>query len=223
MVRHIATIVVAVAAFCAIGTAGAQTVHLANIVPVATAVNNFELAPEFVTNTWSQQGVRVTQMAGEPGPNAIWLAAGFGNGDRAWYPNGGDDGWTRITLDSGEDFDALSFFGGSGWIVPPQSLYFELANDDAVVLSGTLGATFLGSWFGFAGGGFDEVRLRASQGDVTGLDDCPSGGPGPNSGCNYAWLDDIRVGAAVLVPEPDSAALMLLALAALGVRRARRA
>jgi hypothetical protein len=199
--------------------AGAATVHLANIVPVASAINNFELAPANVATTWSQQGVRATQVAGDPGADAIWLASGLGNGFRSWYPDAGDNGWTRLTLDSGNNFDAISFFGGSGWITPPQTMYFELADDGVVVLSGTLPATFGGSWFGFAGGDFDEVRLRASQGFVDGLFSCPSGGPGPNSGCNAAWVDDIRVGAAV-VPLPTTAWLVLPALlAAAGTRR----
>jgi hypothetical protein len=205
----------AVCSVCAFGASSAQaaSVHLANIVPVATAVNDLELAPANLNSTWSQDGVRVRQIAGD---GAIWLGSGFGNGNRSWYPDGGDDGWTRITLDSGNNFDAVSFFGGSGWITPPQTLYFELADDDVVVLSGTLGATFFGSWFGFAGGDFDEVRIRASQGFVTGLLDCPSGGPGPNNGCNAAWLDDIRVGAADIttpVPVPSTLGLLVFALA----------
>lgn len=200
--------------------AGAATVHLANIVPVAMAVNDFELAPALVGSTWSQQGIRATQVAGDAGGNAIWLAAGFGNGSRSWYPNAGDDGWTRITLNSGENFDAISFFGGSGWNAPPQTMYFELADDGAVVLSGTLPASFSGSWFGFAGGDFDRVILRASQGVVTSLTDCPSGGAGgASNSCNFAWLDDIRVGAAV-IPLPSTAWLVLPALLAVaGARR----
>jgi hypothetical protein len=202
----------ALAALGAASTAQGAAVYLADIVPVASAVNDFELAPANLVSTWSQQGVRATQMAGD---GDIWMASGFGNGSRSWYPNGGDDGWTRITLDNGNNFDAVSFFGGSGWLTPGQSMYFELADDDVVVLSGTLGATFGGSWFGFAGGDFDEVRIRASQGVVNGLLDCPSGGPGPNNGCNLAWLDDIRVGAAV-VSLPSSAALAALGLLLLG-------
>lgn len=211
----------AVCAVCAgvAGIAQAASVHLANIVPVAAAVNDFELAPEHVVSTWSQQGVRVTQLAGD---NDIWLAAGFGNGSRSWYPEGGDDGWTRIGLDGGQNFDAVSFFGGSGWITPPQSLYFELADDGVVVLSGTLDASFTGSWFGFAGGDFDEVNIRASQGVVSGLLDCPSGGAGPNSGCNFAWLDEIRVGPADLttpVPLPPTLGLLVVALAFMSYAR----
>ncbi len=210
----------AVVALCAALPLASQaaSVHLANIVPLATAVNDFELAPAHLISTWSQQGVRATQVSGN---GDIWLGSGLGNGSRSWYPNGGDDGWSRITLDGGANFDAVSFFGGSGWITPPQSLYFELADDGAVVLSGTLAASFSGSWFGFAGGDFDEVRVRASQGNVSGLFDCPSGGPGANGGCNAAWFDDIRVGAAVLLPLPSSAWLALLGLGLMaGTRRA---
>lgn len=206
----------AVCVVCAVGASNAQaaSVHLANIVPVATAVNDFELAPEFVVSTWSQQGVRATQLAGD---NDIWLASGFGNGSRSWYPNAGDEGWTRIALDGGNNFDAVSFFGGSGWLSLAQTLYFELADDGVVVLSGTLDASFTGSWFGFAGGDFDEVNIRASQGVVTGLLDCPSGGV-VNGECNFAWVDDIRVGAAEIttpVPLPSTLGLMVFALALL--------
>ena len=196
----------------ALGSARAATVHLVDIVADPVAVNDFELAPEFRALTWAQQGIRVTQVDGSGDADAIWLGSGLGLGDRSWYPNGGDDGWTRLTLDSGEAFGALSFFGGSGWNLPPQTLYFELAFDGLAVLSGTLAASFGGSWFSFAGGDFDEVRLRASRGDVSSLTDCPLGPPGPNNGCNLAWLDEIRVGTAQSVSEPGSLALVLAAL-----------
>jgi hypothetical protein len=200
----------------------AATVHLADIVPNPVAVNDFELAPAFRATTWAQQGVRATQVDGSGAADAIWLDSGLGLGNRSWYPNGGDEGWTRLTLDSGENFDAVSFFGGSGWNAPPQTMYFELADDGVVVLSGTLATSFAGSWYGFAGGDFDEVRLRASGGQVSSLSDCPIGPPGPNNGCNTAWVDEIRVGAANIVPEPGSgllAASALLMLLPLSSRR----
>ena len=207
-------------AFVFPGISHAATVHLADIVPNPVAVNDFEAAPAFRATTWAQQGVRATQVDGSGAANAIWLASGLGLGTRSWYPDGGDDGWTRLSLDSGDNFDAVSFFGGSGWNLPPQTLYFELADDGVVVLSGTLATGFAGSWYGFAGGDFDEVRLRASGGAVGSLTDCPIGAPGPNNGCNAAWVDEIRVGAAALVPEPGSAALVLAAL--LGLRTPAR-
>lgn len=206
-------------ALCAalLAPAQAATVVLADIIATPTGVMDFEDAPDLFNGAIGRNsnGIRIQQIAGDGG-NDIWSASGLGSG-RAWYPDGGDEGWTRIRLVGGANFDALSFFGGSGWLTPPQSLYFELADDGLVVLSGTLNATFTGSWFGFAGGDFDEVRLRASQGPVNGLLDCPSGGPGGPGGrtpCNFAWLDNIRIGAAS-VPEPASAALAAVALLAL--------
>lgn len=196
----------------------AATVHQANIVPVATAVNDFELAPAFLANTWVQQEVRATQAFGDPGLGQMWMASGFGNGNRSWFPDGGDNGFTRLWMDDNTTIDAIAFFGGSGWLSPGQTMYYELALDNVVVLSGSLPATFFGSWFGFAGGDFDEVRIRASQGPVNGLFDCPSGGIGGN--CNFAWVDDIRVGPAV-IPLPSTAWLVLpaLLLAAAGTPR----
>lgn len=205
-------------------TAHAATVHLANIVAAPIGVMDFEDVPAVLLTGaigHTADGIRIQQVDGNPGLD-IWTAAGLGTG-RSWFPSGGDDGWTRITRLGGLNFDALSFFGGSGWITPPQTLYFELADDDVVVLSGTLDATFQGSWFGFAGGDFDEVRIRASQGWVTGLYDCPSGGPGPNNGCNVAWVDDIRIGAFNVVSTPSTAWLVLPALlAAATLRRPTR-
>lgn len=189
--------------------AAAAEVTLADIVAQPSAINDFEAGPAvLVGNTWVEQGIRVTQVNGDA-PNGIWLASGFGNGQRSWYPDVGDDGWTRITLDSGDNFDAVSFFGGAGILAGMQTLYFELLDDGALVLSGTRDSSFFGSWFGFSGGDFDEIRLRARDGLVTSMDDCLF--PQPGLRCNYAWVDDIRIGSAQ-VPEPATLALSLLAL-----------
>lgn len=205
-------------ALCAVlvgGNAAAASVHLADIVGAApAAINDFEaVAGGLVGSTWAQQGIRVTQIGGDP--VGIWTASGLGNGARSWYPDAGDDGWTRITLDSGDNFDAVSFFGDSGHITPPQSIYFELADDGVVVLSGLLDATFAGQWRGFSGGDFDEVRLRASRAPLS-LEACVAV---PGSRCNYFWIDDIKIGAAAL-PEPGSVALLLAA--AMVARQRRR-
>lgn len=203
------------------GPARAATVHQFNIVPVATAVNDFELAPAFLANTWVQQEIRATQAFGDPGLGQMWMASGLGNGNRSWFPDGGDNGFTRIWMEDNETIEAIAFFGGSGWLSPDQTMYYELALDNVVVQTGSLPATFAGSWFGFAGGDFDEVRIRASQGPVNGLFDCPSGGLGGN--CNFAWVDDIRVGPAAVVPTPATAWLVMLSLGLVaGVARAGR-
>lgn len=219
--RFVAGLALAATVAC---TAQAASVHLADIVAAPTAVMDFEDASDLFNGAigHTNNGISIQQISGDAG-NDIWSASGLGNG-RSWYPDAGDNGWTRIRRLGGANFEALSVFGGSGWFTPPQSLYFELADDAVVVLSGTLAATFSGSWFGFAGGDFDEVRLRASQGQVTGLFDCPSGGAGgANNNCNFAWVDNIHVGAAVL-PLPSTAwlALMALLVAATTTRRRGR-
>lgn len=197
-------------------SAGAATVYLQDIIAAPTAVNDFESAPGgLIGDSWSQQGIRATQVNGEL--NDIWTTSGFGQGQRSWYPDGGDDGWTRLTLDNGQNFDALSFFGGAG-ILAAQTLYFELFDDGNLVLSGTRDSSFFGSWFGFAGGDFDEVRLRARDGLVTSMNDCLF--PPPGNRCNYLWLDDVKIGAASL-PEPGSVALVPMALLGLVALRRR--
>lgn len=199
--------------------AQAASVHLANIVPAPGSVEDFTFAPNLSSGAigLASNGFNVNQINGDPGLD-IWANSGLGNG-KSWYPDGGDDGYTRIKRNPGFNFEALSFFGGSGYTAAPQTMYFELLDDGVLVLSGTLDASFAGSWFGFAGGDFDEVRLRATRGNVTALDSCPPQDPGYR--CNYAWLDDIRIGTAA-VPEPGSAALALLALLAMRAPRQRR-
>lgn len=194
--------------------APAATVHLFDVVgAAASAINDFEAAPDgLIGNTWAQQGIRVRQVDGEPVD--IWTESGFGNGDKSWFPSAGDNGWTRITLDSGVNFGAVSFLGDSGWLSPPQSIFYELADDGVVIASGELPATFHGQWRGFSGGDFDEVRLRAHrEGVAAALCD-----PEVFDRCNYFWVDDIKV-ATSRVPTPGSLALVMGAMGWMLARR----
>ncbi len=197
----------------------AVMLHMADIVPVPSAVNDFEAVNQDLLNsTWAQQGIRVTQINGDQ-PQGIWTASGLGLGQRSWYPDAGDDGFSRITLDNGNNFNQVSFFVGSGWITPPQALYFELLDDGNVVLNGHLNdATFLGQWMGFSGGDFDEIRLRATQAPSLGsLDDCAVDAP---NRCNYLWLDNIKISSSGRqLPEPVTLALVSGALIAMLGRR----
>ena len=86
-------------------------------------------------------------------------------------------GYTSITLTKGNDINQIQFLAGSGWGLQTSFMQFQLLNDGGVVLSGVVpissGNCSTGFWqsggtcnggampyFGFSGGGFDEVRLQ---------------------------------------------------------------
>lgn len=205
--------------------AGAATVHRFNVIAVPTAVVDFETAPDLIPgDVWVQDGLRIQQVDGVPG--TVWSGSGLGEGTRSWYPGIGDVGWTRITREDGSAFDAVSFLAGSGFIVPGQSIYYELALGAAVVQAGHEDASFAGDWFGITGGGYDEIRLRATWGPWDELHGC--GFPTAGGACNFLWLDNFQIGAAAVVPVPSPAVLLLGGVAAMlrfggaaGVRRRR--
>lgn len=200
--------------------ARAAAVHLFDAVPVADAVNDFEAAPATVADAWVQQGIRVSQVQGDVGADAIWLASGLGLGQRSWYPDAGDNGWTRITRVDGEAFAAVSMLAGSGWLGPPQEIFYQLQNGGAVVSSGTIAADFDGRWITFSGGDFDSVLLRAGRAPLQSLTDCPGAGDETDelTACNFLWLDHVKIGALELgpggeLPVPGTALLAAAGLA----------
>lgn len=202
----------------------AAALHRFDAVPIADAVNDLEAAPAFLDSTWTQQGIRVSQVQGQ---NDIWLASGMGLGQRSWYPDAGDMGWTRITLDSGDPFEAVSMFGGSAWLGPPQAIYYQLQSGGALVASGSFEASFAGEWFTFSGGDFDSVLLRAYMAPVESLSGCvPLVSPEGHTGqCNYFWVDQIKIGALDLTGDPGGGRVPLpgtLALTACGLLAAWR-
>lgn len=171
---------------------------------------------------WVEQGLRTEQIGGDGGPADIWTASGLSPSDSgAWYPDGGDDGYTRLTRTLGQNFGSVSLFAGIGWLddVGPSVTAYELLDDGAVVLSGTLPALFNGAVFGFTGGDFDEIRLRAYRGPLPTFDSCP---PVPGFRCNYLWIDSVwLVDDPMTVPAPPAGALAALALGLLAWQRRR--
>ena len=107
-----------------------------------------------------EDNIRVEQINGDLNDITLgYSKVGF-EGSQSWYPNGGDSGYTRITLDDGGAIQALGLMRGSGNSSHADLLY-ELWNNGAVVQSGSVfhqGDPAL--YIGFTGGGFDEVRLR---------------------------------------------------------------
>ena len=197
------------------GAAQAATVQTTDYIASPTHFNGFEGIGSYndFGPTYTEDGITVTQVNGQV--NDIWTTytSGFdGQGDYSWYPNGGDYGYTDITLQGGGRFGDISFIAGSGFGGGAHSLYYELALAGSVVQSGSL-SQVSGGWLGFSGGGFDEVRLRDSNSFTTSLND---------GQLNAFAIDSIKtVGA---VPEPETYALMLAGLCALGwvARRKQR-
>jgi hypothetical protein len=156
--------------FCPLGAA-APTLMTVDFIADSerTNFNGFEVLPSATRlgTVYVGDGIRVEQV--NPSSSLIWTTnpvEGF-EGTRSWYPNGGDAGYTRITLAGDVDFAAVGFLRGSGggpaaWQGGPppyNTLHYELFNDGALVLSGTLENERSASYLGFQGDVFDEVRV----------------------------------------------------------------
>src|SRR5262249_30005379 len=82
--------------------------------------NGFEAVPAtantFFGPSWTEDHIRVEQVNGKSGPQITYsFTSTYGfNGERSWYPDGGDFGYTRIMLDDGSPFDSIDFRRGSG-------------------------------------------------------------------------------------------------------------
>ena len=186
--------------------------------------------------TYAEGGIRVTQVNEKiteyiPSVATTFMTPGF-DGSRSWYANGGDYGYTSITMEDGSDFGSVGFLRGTGWVTQELNaivsfLYFELWNDGARVQTGTLGPdNYLARYVGFSGGEFDQIKIRDSLyatvnsfGNGTPFEMGGQGGGGPTY--NALAIDSIEV--RLLIPEPGTFAIVGVSLAALvASRRVRR-
>src|SRR5690349_15855768 len=124
------------------GAAAAQpVVHTTDFIQNAnrSQFNGFESFP-YGSSFYESNGpyvedtISVEQIHGR---RQIWLTYRWpGNNDYYnWYPNGGDNGYTQLSLTGGVDFQDVGFNYGSGG--KASLILYELLDDGSVVLSGT--------------------------------------------------------------------------------------
>lgn len=192
-------------------------VHTSDFIDDASRTNfvGFE-AMDHSSNTYTEDGVTVTQVI----PGILHQCGSVcisGSTGRQWYPSGGDHGWTEISRAGGGQFADVGFLLGSGWgATVPVNVAYELLSGGARVLFGTFVAS--STYLGFAGGGFDTIRVAAST-------DTPLSyfGDGTHQA---AAIDNIELsGSFAPIPVPAALPMLLLGIAGLGTvaRRRRRA
>lgn len=145
--------------------------------------------------------------------NGIWTTYNPGGGAiPGWYPNGGDFGYTQITLTGGGDFGDVGVFVGSG-NGSHAFLAYELLDNGVVVSAGTLaGHQVPYHWLSITGGGFDTIRLR--DGNNIGIF--------VGNGTHNALAFDQVFATAAAVPEPMSLTIWSIVGAVGGVMSLRR-
>lgn len=180
------------------------SVQTTDFIVDATRTNfmGFEPLPDgtiFVT-TYIEDGLRIQQV--KSSPNGTWTTYQAVEGINGWYPNGGDFGFTQITMLDGSDFFDVGFYRGSG-NGSHASLFYELYDDGSLVDSGSVAhQVFPMSYLGFSGGGFDTILLR--DGDPTAATSVQDG---THNALSLDAIETFRP--AVIDPVPEATSLAI--------------
>ncbi len=183
--------------------------------------NGFEGIPNDVVfftggaGPYTEDTIQVQQINGDP-PNDILVVFSrpFKQGNYLWYPNGGDNGYTELSLAGGVDFQDVGFNYGTGFSSDRMILY-ELWDDGALIHTGAETLIYTSSnYLGFSGGGFDRIIMR---------DALSSGGMVTDGSQQGLAIDNIEMqGGSQPIPEPTTIALLGIGLAGLAGAEVRR-
>lgn len=199
-------------------SAGAVTVETTDFITSPTAQNGFEgIGSTSVypgASGYTEQGITVTYVGG---PGNIWTdSQPTPDGVYSWYPNGGSNGYTRITF--GGTVTAVEFLAGSGWFGGTAVLFYDVLLGGVSQASGSAGIVPVFNdgfaFYGFSGGSFDEVRLQVRTDGGTFFDP---------SAYEAGAFDAIQIGDGTGgVPEPATWAMMILGFGLVGAAARRR-
>jgi hypothetical protein len=186
----------------------ALTVQTTDFIPDGsrTGFNGLESIPNdgtFFTGgagPYTEGGISVEQINGDAG-NDIWVTYFHPGGAFGWYSNGGDFGFTKITLAGGGQFNDVGFDYGTGFYPSGVTTYYSLWLAGVPIASGSINSGI--GYLGFSGGGFDEIQLSDGIGIAV----------------NAAAVDNIEIASSKVPDTGASLALLTLGLSTLTILR----